>query len=82
MHTYNQTGDTSKLGRSDMYKPYYEVYKNGEPLHYPERKVEKISEHLYKHYTSLEAPQPKFNKERKHIYEAKHISTFLKVYNV
>jgi hypothetical protein len=65
-----------------MYKPYFEVYKNGEALHYAERKVEQVSKHLYKHYTSLEAPQPKFNNERKHIYEAQHIKTFLKVYDV
>ena len=82
VHTYNRTGDTSVLGRIDMYKPYYEVYKNGEALHYADRKVEQVSKHLYKHYTSLEAPQVKFNKERKHIYEAQHILTFLKVYNV
>ena len=79
---YNMTGDTSHLGRVDMYKPFYEVYKNGEALHYPERKVEKISEHLYKHFTSLEDVQPKFKNERTHIYEAKHISTFLKIYDV
>ena len=82
VHTYNRTGDTSVLGRIDMYKPFYEVYKNGEALHYADRKVEQVSKHLYKHYTSLEAPQVKFNKERKHIYEAQHILTFLKVYNV
>ena len=82
VHTYNRTGDTSALGRIDMYKPYFEVYKNGEALHYAERKVEQVSKHLYKHYTSLEAPQPKFNNERKHIYEAQHIKTFLKVYDV
>ena len=82
VHTYNQTGDTSVLGRVDMYKPYYEVYKNGQPMHYEKRKVEKVSEHLYKHFTSLEAPQPKFKKERKHIYEAQHIKTFLKVHDV
>ncbi len=82
VHTYNRTGDTSVLGRTDMYKPFYEVYKNGEPMHYPERKVEKISEHLYKHFTSLEDVQPKFKNERKHIYQATHISNFLKVHNV
>jgi len=82
VHTFNRTGDSSVLGRIDMYKPYYEVYKNGEALHYADRKVEQVSKHLYKHYTSLEAPQVKFNKERKHIYEAQHILTFLKVYNV
>jgi len=82
VYTYNQTGDVSKLGRTDMYKPFYEVYKNGEPMHYSKRKVEKISEHLYKHYTSLEEPQSKFKQRKKYIYEAKHISTFLKVYNV
>ena len=82
VHTYNRTGDTSVLGRIDMYKPFYEVYKNGEALHYADRKVEQVSKHLYKHYTSLEAPQEKFKKERKHIYEAQHILTFLKAYNV
>ena len=63
VHTYNRTGDTSVLGRIDMYKPFYEVYKNGEALHYADRKVEQVSKHLYKHYTSLEAPQEKFKKE-------------------
>ena len=80
--TFNQTGDVSKLGRVDMYKPYYEVYKNGEPMHYQDRKVEKLSEHMYKHYTSLELPQSKFGKQRKYIYEAQHIKSFLNVYNV
>ena len=61
--TFNQTGDVTKLGRVDMYKPYFEVYKNGEPVHYQDRKVEKISEHMYKHYTSLELPQSKFGKQ-------------------
>jgi hypothetical protein len=79
---YNRNGDTSALGRTDMYKPYFEAYKNGEPMHYLERKVEKLSEHLYKHYTSLEEPQPKFKQSKKYIYEARHISTFLKVHNV
>ena len=44
VHTFNRTGDMSHLKSVDMYKPYYEIYKNGEALHYAERKVQQEGE--------------------------------------
>ena len=82
VHTFNRTGDMSHLKSVDMYKPYYEIYKNGEALHYAERKIQQVSKHLYKHFTSLERPSDKFKTIRKHIYEAIHIKSFIKAYNV
>ena len=65
-----------------MYKPYYESYKNGEPLHFAERKVEKISDVLYKHYTSLEELSSKFANEKRVIYKPINIKDYNRIYNV
>ena len=82
INDYNKYGDPDVLGQADMYKPYFESYKNGEPQHYPERKVEKISDVLYKHFTSLEGLRSKFVKEKRVIYKPTNIKDFNRIYNV
>ena len=79
---YNKYGDTEFLGQADMFKPYYESFKNGEPMHYPKRKVEKVSKVLYKHFTSLEPLGEKFTKEKRIIYKPINIKDFNRIYNV
>ncbi len=77
---YNRTGNGSVLGKSNMYKPYHESYKNGEAMHYKDRKVEKISNVLYKHYIIVEGLRDKF--KNKVINHPLNLKTFQKVYNV
>lgn len=81
---YNKTGDVEALGDGgyDMYKPYFESFKNDEPMYNPNRKIEKISDVLYKHYTSLESVPDKFAKNKRAIYHPMNLKDFNRIYNV
>ena len=65
-----------------MYKPYFESFKNDEPMYNPNRKIEKISDVLYKHYTSLESVPDKFAKNKRAIYHPMNLKDFNRIYNV
>lgn len=74
---YNKNFDITTLNFVTAYKPYYEIYKNGEAVH-KERQVEKISKYLYKYNSKNSIFSEKFIGRK--IYNPMNIKQYLTTY--